>query len=328
MSKLDDHAELVAKRLIEQLRNGTAPWQRPWEPGKKHLPHNPTTGKEYRGGNAVWLMMQGRDDPRWMTYRQTAAEGAQVRKGQKGVRLQYVITREKEKVLDKSGKPILGADGKPLTQTVELDRPKVVGFSVFNAEQIEGLAPLERKEPGHEWERQQRAESILARSGAVIEHRPGDRAYYSPREDKIVLPEREQFDQSDKYYATALHELGHWTGHESRLDRGLTENRDKESYAKEELRAEISSMMVGDRIGVGHDPDQHAAYVQSWIKALEEDPREIFRAARDAERISEYVMAFEYSHEREQTRQPEAEATAEPVAAHSTVEHESEGMEM
>ena len=98
---------------------------------------------------------------------------------------------------------------------------------------------------------------------------------------------------ADKYYATALHELGHWTGYESRLNRDLAHPFGSEGYAKEELRAEISSMLLGDTLGIGHDPGQHAAYVGSWIKSLRDDPLEIFRAAANAEKIQAFVLGLE-----------------------------------
>ncbi|SET57892.1 putative DNA primase/helicase, partial [Nitrosomonas marina] len=103
---------------------------------------------------------------------------------------------------------------------------------------------------------------------------------------------KHQFETPDRYYATALHELGHWTGHETRLNRDLAHPFGSEGYAREELRAEIASMLFGHELGIGHDPGQHAAYVASWIKTLEEDPTEIFRAAADAEKIQDYVLAF------------------------------------
>ncbi|SET69885.1 putative DNA primase/helicase, partial [Nitrosomonas marina] len=103
---------------------------------------------------------------------------------------------------------------------------------------------------------------------------------------------KHQFETPDRYYATALHELGHWTGHETRLNRDLAHPFGSEGYAREELRAEIASMLLGHELGIGHDPGQHVAYVASWIKTLEEDPTEIFRAAADAEKIQDYVLAF------------------------------------
>src|ERR1017187_1828754 len=136
-------------------------------------------------------------------------------------------------------------------------------------------------------------------SGARIDHEEGDRAYYAPVPDRIVLPQHAQFQSSDGYYATALHELGHWTGHTSRLARDLSNPFGSEGYAREELRAEIASMMLGDELGVGHDPGQHAAYVKSWIKILEQDSLEIFRAAADAEKIQEFVLALDRRQQQE-----------------------------
>jgi putative DNA primase/helicase len=288
--------EVVAERLIEQLKAGTAPWQKPWEPGavSTYLPINPTTGKRYKGINAMFLMSQGRSDPRWMTYKQAAAVDAQVLKGEKGTLVQYWKFTEEQTKRDDQGKPVLDDNGKPVKIVAELERPRVFFATVFNAEQIDGLPPLERKEqPEHQWDAVERAERILKASGAVITHAPGDRAFYRPVSDSITLPERGQFSSADRYYATALHELGHWTGHHSRLDRDLSHPFGSEGYAKEELRAEIASMILGDELGIGHDPDQHVAYVGSWIKALEEDPLEIFRASADAEKIQDYVLVFE-----------------------------------
>lgn len=314
-----EYAEEVAARIIEQLQQGTAPWQKPWKPGELRLPYNPTTGKEYRGMNSLWLHMQGYGDPRWMTYNQAADAGAQVRKGSKGTHIVYWKFSEEQKATDDQGRPIIDPEtGKQKTISVQLERPRSFTAVVFNAEQIDGLPPLEPKQTGPEPERIARAEAILTNSGAKIDHVPGDRAYYTPGADKIVLPERAQFPAADAYYATALHELGHWTGHPDRLNRDLAHPFGSEGYAREELRAEIASLMLGERLEIGHDPGQHAAYVGSWIKALQEDPREIFRAAADAEKIAGYVMAFEL--EQEQTQQRDAQPT---VAAEQTAGQDS-----
>lgn len=301
----DNYTEQIANKLIEQLKQGTAPWQRPWKPGELRLPYNPTTGKEYRGMNSMWLAMQGYGDPRWMTYRQASADGAQVKRGSKGTSVLYWKFREERQEKDDSGEPIVGPDGKPKMITVELERPRAFHAVVFNAEQIDGLPALQPKTTRPEPERHERAESILAMSGANIQHVAGNRAFYRPSTDSITLPEREQFDTPDGYYATALHELGHWTGHPSRLDRDLAHPFGSEGYAREELRAEIASLMLGERLEIGHDPEQHASYVASWIKVLQDDPREIFRAAADAEAIRGYVMEFEKEYELHQYIDPE-----------------------
>lgn len=286
------YAEKVAAKLIEQLEQGTAPWQRPWAPGELALPFNPTTGAQYRGGNAVWLLAQGQADPRWMTYKQATAAGGQVRKGEHGTVIQFVKTRGQEPVRDESGAPVL-EDGKPKTQTVQYERPRVFSAVVFNAAQIDNLPPLAPREKVGEWERQERCEAILQASGVPIAHVHGAGAFYEPGRDRITLPAREQFPKADGYYATALHELGHATGHPSRLDRDLAHPFGSEGYAREELRAEIASLMLGQELGIGHDPGHHAAYVASWIKALQEDPREVFRAAADSEKITAFVLGLE-----------------------------------
>ena len=304
--------EQVADKLIEQLKKGTAPFQKPWEPGSLAMPHNPVSGSRYKGGNAFWLQMQEREDPRWMTYKQAQSIGVQVRKGEKGTLIQYWKFTEEKIKRDANGKPVIGADGKKVKQTVKLDKPRAFSASVFNAEQIDNLPELKKPEP--RWDRHERAEKILAASAAKIAHDQEDRAFYRPSTDKIHLPTREQFPTPDNYYATALHELGHWTAHPSRLDRDLSGSYGSEQYAKEELRAEISSLMVGDELGIGHDPSNHAAYVKSWIKVLQDDPKEILRAAQGAEAIKDYVLS------REQQKTATVQASEKKESPVSTVD--------
>jgi antirestriction protein ArdC/phage/plasmid primase-like uncharacterized protein len=285
--------ERVAEKIIELLEAGTAPWQKPWEPGRSGagVPMNPVSGKRYKGINAIFLAAQGYSDPRWMTYKQAQAHGAQVRKGEQGTPVQYWKFSEAQPKLDTNGQPVIGADGKPETVHVQLERPRVFHATVFNAEQIDGLSTLQLQPPA--WDAAERAEKLLLSSGATIRHVEGDRAFYRPSTDSIQMPEKGQFPDGASYYAVALHELGHWTGHENRLGRDLSHPFGSEGYAREELRAEIASMLVGDALGIGHDTGRHASYVAAWIKVLKEDPLEIFRAAADAERIHTFVMAFD-----------------------------------
>ena len=287
----------VAQRIIEQLKQGTAPWQKPWD-GSQSSPYNPVSGTRYRGANNIYLACAGHKDPRWMTYKQASAKGYQVRKGEKSQVVQYWKFQEQIDKKDKDGNVVKDEKtGKPIKVTVKLERPKCFHAAVFNAEQMDGVPKLEKRE--YEWEPNEKAEQILKASGADIRAEAGDRAYYSPIGDYIVTPEKSQFSSDSKYYATALHELGHWTGHSSRLDRDLSGPFGSQSYAKEELRAEIGSMLLGEEIGIGHDPSQHVAYVGSWIKALEEDPKEIIRAARDAEQVMGYVLDLSREQELE-----------------------------
>jgi len=286
--------EIVAAKLIAQLAQGTAPWQKPWEPGRlaTMLPTNPLTGKRYRGINAIQLMSEGRADPRWMTYKQAASIGAQVHRGEKGAAIQYWKFSQERVRTDAQGVPVRDAQGQSVREIVPLERPRVFLATVFNASQIDGLPPLP-SQPAPDWQALGRPERILQASGATIRHAAHSVPSYRPGTDTIYLPDQAQFPSAGHYYATALHELGHWTGHAARLDRDLAHPFGSEGYAREELRAEIASMILGDALGIGHDPGQHAAYVGSWIRLLQGDPLEIFRAAADAEKIQNFVLGLE-----------------------------------
>ena len=289
--------EQVAENLIEQLKKGVAPWQKPWKPGDllAVLPVNPTTDKRYRGINSLNLMSRAYTDPRWLTYKQAVSLGAQVRKGEKSTLVQYWKFAEEHIKKDDNGNPVLNSEGNPIKEQVRLERPRVFYAAVFNAQQMDNLPELDIKAP--DWDPLERAEHILQASNAVIRHGEADRAFYRPATDSIHLPHKHQFPTPDRYYATALHELGHWTGHELRLNRDLAHPFGSHGYGREELRAEIASMLLSGELGIGHDPGQHVAYVSSWIKALQEDPTEIFRAAADAEKIQEYVLALSQQQE-------------------------------
>ena len=305
--------EEFANKIIERLQEGTAPWQVPWTPGKIPLiPHNPASGTVYRGMNRVHLALSGYDDPRWLTLKQANDQGYSILPGSKATPVVYFQFTDEKNKLDKEGNPVLDADGKPEKEKVELDKPIVRFAHVFNAEQVDGIPPMQLTDKAYEWEPIEKAENILAASGAAIKHDQSNRAFYRRMEDAIHLPPKENFDAPDKYYSTALHELGHWTGEENRLNREFGPF-GSEKYAREELRAEIASWMLGQEVGVGHDPGQHAAYVQSWIQVLKEDPYEIVRACRDAEKIKEYVFDLERKKELgqeapEQSVQPEKTA--------------------
>ena len=320
---------MVAEKIISQIEAGLAPWQRPWNPKEPadFLPLNPTTGKRYKGINSIWLMACGYEDSRWMTYKQAQSLGAQVRKGEKATQIQYWKMTEDIPKLDGKGNPILDENGQPEKTTVRLERPKVFLASVFNAEQIDGLPEKSRTAPDaatRNWDVAQRAEDIMLASGAKRIHKEQDTAFYRESDDTIYLPKQTQFDSAEKYYATALHELGHWTGHASRLARDLNQPHGSEGYAREELRAEIASMMLGQELGIGHDPAQHAAYAGAWAKVLKTDSLEIFRAAADAEKILNHVMAFDKKQEQTlHSEQKENRAYLQQPAAGKTTATEA-----
>lgn len=311
VERSDEHANKVAAVVIEQLRNCTSPWQRPWENSKSGFPTNALTGKAYRGSNAMFLwatgIQKGYTDGRWITFRQATELGAKVRKGEHGTQICYPATHYEVVKRDGAGKPVLDTDGRPEKVYIKYDRPLMKYYTVFAAaEQCDAMPPAPIRVPMHEWERHERAEAILEGCDARITH-GGNRAYYLPGLDYITLPHKEQFASADRYYATALHELGHWTGHPDRLNRDLSGKFGSASYAKEELCAEIASLMVGQSLEIGHDPDQHAAYVQDWIKILSDDPKEILRACSDAAKIQDYVLQYDRGIEQQRAQEIRAE---------------------
>jgi len=297
--------EQIAEKLIAELKAGTSPFQKPWTNDNSSsffTPLNPTTGKSYRGMNALWLAMQGRDDPRWMTLKQASFNHWTVEKGAKATLINFVKQTDIRPVLDEKGDPKLKENGKPLTETVKLDKPIITTAFVFNGEQIKGIPEWKdayaEKLAAQQWTPIERAEMIIADSKANIKH-GGNEAFYQPAKDFIQLPNKEQFNAAAKYYATALHELGHWSGHESRLDRPMNDKFGTPDYAREELRAEIASLMIGSELNIGHDFGQHAAYVDNWIEVLEKEPNEVFKASADAQKIFDFVLGFEQKREQQ-----------------------------
>ena len=298
-SSVDDYYRRVAQSLVSQIEEGTACWTQAWKPGEKALPCNVKTGKQYRGGNSVWLAStadnRGYSDERWGTFRQVRELGGQVQRGEKGCAILFWQFETKRLARGPEGKPILDDEGKPVYEIQPLASPRAFTYTVFNAEQCNGLPARPQRPGSYAWGKHEEAEQVFREAGAVIEHSGKNRAYYDLRRDRVILPFKEQFPDAPSYYQTALHELGHWTGHPHRLNRetltrGLEEGFASPHYAREELRAEISSMITGDRLDLGHDPSRHAAYVGSWIQALRDDPREIYRASRDAQEMSDYLL--------------------------------------
>lgn len=296
-SEARDFRQDLTNNIVGLIESGAAPWQKPWNPDDAglalSLPFNATTERAYRGANSLHLMARqmqmGSSDPRWCTYKQAQAEGWQVRKGEKGTTVEYwQFDREEERSRE---------DGTTERVNVRLNKPRVFYATVFNAHQLDGIPPHHPSIAKNQWEVSEAAERVLASCGVPIHHDQHDSAYYAPASDSIHLPPRAGFARQEDYYEVALHEVGHSTAHSSRLNRDLTGRFGSPEYAREELRAQMCSLYLSAELGVPFNPERHAAYQASWVKALQEDKNEIFRAARDAELMADYVIGLS----REQT---------------------------
>lgn len=296
----DRYSDQVAAELILQIKNETAPFLKPWEAGEALAqPINAVTGEPYRGSNHYFLtLLQPDRDPRWCTYKQAQSIGAQVRKGEKSVLLRYFVLEEQDQ---------------------KLERPKVVYFNVFHASQIEGLGDwVEPDRKSLEWNPIEKALEILDRSNAQFFYDQHDRAYYNRVKDEIHLPPLNQFPNAPAFYSTALHELAHWSGHESRLNRDLSGTFGSEGYAAEELRAELASFTFNTELGIGFDPGQHRAYLKSWIKLLEDEPRQVLQVMRDADQIVEFLHGLGREKEQSLAKDQEVDVVEQNPAKERT----------
>ena len=270
----------VTNRIITALESGTPPWICPWRDGTA-LPSNLATGKPYRGINVLMLSIEADmrcySDSRWVTMRQANELGAKVRKGEHGTPIVFWKIREAEDV-----------DADPAAEPKRVI-PMLRSYTVFNTSQLEFLPEKFELRPSPAvWQPLGEAEQLLYETGAVIRH-GGNRAFYSPSEDLIQLPPEAWFETPDDYYATALHETVHWTGHPRRLNRVLGRRHGIEAYAYEELVAEMGAAFLCAHVGIPARLE-HASYIDSWLDSLRRDKRLIFTAAGAAQKAADYVL--------------------------------------
>lgn len=291
MSHHNDIFDRITQKIITYLEQGELVWRKPWS--SDHLAGNvmrPLRWNDipYTGINTIMLWAtaaeKGYASPYWMTFKQATSMKANIRKGEKGTFVVYAdkLVREQE-------------NSKGETETVKI--PYLKQYTVFNASQIEGLPEAFYKLPeipeGNPQERIAKLEQFFENTKAMIE--TGTEASYTISRDIIEMPPFECFIDAPNYYATLAHELTHWTRHPSRLNRDF--NRKKwgdEGYAKEELVAELGACFLG--ADLGFEPvsqEQHAAYIQSWLKVLKDDRRFIVQAASFAQKAVEYVSGLQ-----------------------------------
>ena len=271
--KFDIYAT-ITDRICEELEKGTIPWNKPWF-GKSDGAVSGSTGRPYSLLNQMLLMKAGQ----WFTYRQAAALGAQVRKGEKSSMVVFwkQLPIEEEK-----------PDGTKEKKTI----PMLKYFNVFHESQIDNLPEKDKRPSIEHIDPHAEAEAIItgyvSRSGLKL-HRDAvsNEAFYRPYNDSITVPCKEQYASQAEYYSTLFHELVHSTGHSSRLNRlTATAHFGNEEYSKEELIAEIGAAALNNFCGLETVSSfrNSAAYIQSWLKALKNDKRLVVSASGKAEK--------------------------------------------
>jgi antirestriction protein ArdC len=283
-----NHYEEVTKSLAEaierSLEDGThLPWNKPWR--TTGGPHNGGTKHRYRGINTLIIAFTPFADPRWYSFNQIKAMGGSI-KGQKSTTILRPFPIFKK---DENG-----------NKTKELAYMSFNGFPIWNKEQIEGVDFPELEVSTNNNERHELAEEVIKDTGANISF-GGDRACYIPNQDKVLLPSFDSFDNSDMFYNVAFHELGHWTGNESRLDRDQKGNFGSPEYGFEELVAELTASFVCRDLAIDSIPMEHTtAYMKGWLKTLKSDVKFIFRASSLAEAAAKEILGDHQPNEEEQ----------------------------
>ena len=271
---MKDVFKVVTDQILAQLDKGIIPWRRPWS---TDAPTSYATNKEYQGINTI-LLQSNYESPYWITFRQAQKMGGAIRAGEKGSPIVFVDRMVKEET-NKEGQVVL----RPIHF--------LKYYTVFNWCQTKGLPeklPVERDNqqiPG--------AEELLRRRGPCIEI-DTEQAYYRPHSDKIYLPTLDQFESSEAYYATAYHELTHWTGGAGRLCRDSISNyhMGKDVRSQEELTAEMGAAFFCQiaALDTSQTLQNSTAYIQSWIQHLQNNPKWVLKASKQAREAVEYVM--------------------------------------
>lgn len=322
-----DVKQEVAARLIEAMEQGNTPWQRPWKT-QSLRPINGVTNNGYRGVNRILLSLAGanRSSNLWLTFRQASEAGYSVRKGEKGTPIVKVVEFERD---GRNGERASGAEPSAEGgQGGEKESRKAFAlrrYFVFNAEQIEGF-PIPVEEPGllaHESvEKAAGVVEAMKEQTGLIFIRGGNQACYIPSLHEVRLPPSKAFFTPYDEWVTALHECAHASMNERCLNRteAISKKWGDEAYALEELRAEIASCLIAHETGLArgqgasdgsqadayahhrddayaHHREQHAAYLRSWVKVIKSDPMAVFSAAKDADRICEYLMGLAMKRE-------------------------------
>lgn len=283
----------VTTSIISKLEAGVLPWVKGWRVGTS-VPMNAVTNRPYSGINVLLFWMSsagGYNSPRFLTFKQAKDCGGTVRKGEHGFKVVYFKKLNvKDKKTDKE-------------KTIPLLRE----YTVFNVDQCDNLPDRVKFGPNVDTTpnadtREQLADDFIKSTGADFREGKG-KPYYIPSKDFITVPKFADFHSMPEYYAAAFHELGHWTGHKSRLDRDLKSRFNEQAYAAEELIAELCAAFLCAEFGFDNAQDNQASYIDNYLKLLKSDKRAIFTAASKAQQAADYLRGLALTEENGDTEE-------------------------
>jgi len=266
----------VTDRIVANLEKGVIPWVKPWHT-ENTLDKNIVSQNEYNGINRLILGMSGFHSNVWGSFKQWESLGANVKKGEKGTAIVFYKPVASSKVNDQ------GENENSFYACLKT-------YYVFNVEQVEGIEIKPRVNVDKPFLNNVLIDELVANTGATLKH-GGNSAYYRPSEDYINMPIKSDFKDEAGYYATLLHELTHWSGAKHRLDRTKGKRFADTAYAFEELIAEIGSAFLCEKYSVKGDI-RHEGYIASWLKALKNDNKMIFKASAYAQKSTDYIVGF------------------------------------
>jgi len=282
--KRRDLLQEVTDKMSQSIEEGTAPWQQS-SIGRFGWPNNATTDKPYHGINVLLLATAGYSDPRWCTYEQAKKQGWQVRKDEKSTRIYFY------KMEQRNTEKIDPVTSLPVVKII----PVFKAYSLFNLAQIDKAPESDinyRADSEFDDMAEQAVIEILEATG--VEVSSGAVPSYLYEDDTILMPEMNAFESNGHYYSTLLKEMVHWTGHETRLNRPFSVDKASPEYIREALRADMASAMISMQLGLptaASDESNTAGY----IALLKSDKKEVFRAAKDAESITRFILRYDPS---------------------------------
>jgi len=304
-------ADQVGERMAGLLNDNRSIFTKPMkDDGTSQfiMPINARNKQRYSGAAAFVLLMQNRRDPRWLSYDQATFNKTPVKKGAHGVLIEFSSNNEFRQKTE-NGQPVMKENGRPQMERVKLDEPVTVQAFLFNGNDLNNLktgtvkpnaqTPIER------------AETMINNSSIKFDY-TGRVTRYDRATDTIQMPAKETFERPELFYAAALHSLAHATGHETRLDRPIVDTPGSEQLPHEELRTNIASILMSAQLNLPYDLGEHAPLTKDWAEILTNDPKELFSAANDAQKIADFVIGFEIeASQKQDTKQAQSAKLAE-----------------